>query len=479
MKKSVRVIPALLFIPFALFLLVPAPAHAGLFTDTGKRKIKEILRSSVLAGTHAGIKVIALPSGKTIIEENGTKLFVPASNVKLLTAYAALKLLGSRYAFITEFAADASGEPATVRTLYLKGYGDPSATLADLNYQALNLSGTIKRVTGDIVVDNSYFDATLFGRGWMWDEGIVPWNAPIAPYALDGNCIDIYFRPAPREGDVVRVRSVPETFYAVVVASAVTAQADDIHILRDQTPGGDRYFVTGTLGIASPEKKWRCTVSRPGLYAGTVLKELLTRYGVKVDGRVYEGTASTAAVCVGRYASRNMADILRCFLKESDNLTGECLLKSMGAAECGPPGDAAKGIAAIKKVLAESGIRGKSYELADGSGLSTYNLLSPDILVRVLQTVYGDFSLCPEFMDAMAVAGNDGTLKDRLKESPLNGYVRAKSGNMSGVSCLSGYLQTRKGTLLAVSIMMNGFTGTCQPLRGMQDEILQVLWENY
>lgn len=166
-------------------------------------------------------------------------------------------------------------------------------------------------------------------------------------------------------------------------------------------------------------------------------------------------------------------------MKESDNLTGECLLKTLGAGQNSPPGEAAKGILVIKKVLRAIDIKENTYELADGSGLSTYNLLSPDLVVKLLQVIAKDFSLFPEFFDALAIAGVDGTLKNRFKESPLTRYFRAKTGAMSGVSCISGYLQTRQGNLLAISLMMNGFTGSAQPLKTAQDEILKILWEQY
>jgi D-alanyl-D-alanine carboxypeptidase/D-alanyl-D-alanine-endopeptidase (penicillin-binding protein 4) len=234
------------------------------------------------------------------------------------------------------------------------------------------------------------------------------------------------------------------------------------------------------LRLRSPERLWKCTVSRPGLYAGTLFRELLVRYGTNVEGAVYEGQPSTAAaVLVGSYATRDLADILRFFLSESDNLTGECLLKALGASRCGPPGSAAQGITAVERTLSDIGIDDKSYALADGSGLSTYNLLSPDIVVRVLDKTRDDFSIFPEFLDALSIAGVNGTLKRRMGEGPLKGAVRGKTGNMSGVSCVCGYLKTRSGNLLAVSIMMNGFVGTSQPLRAAQDDILRALWENY
>jgi D-alanyl-D-alanine carboxypeptidase/D-alanyl-D-alanine-endopeptidase (penicillin-binding protein 4) len=462
-----------------LFLLATAaPSDAGLFGNPGARKLRRVLRSPAVAAAHVGIEAVDLASGKTVFAENAEKLFIPASSAKLLTAYAAFKVLTPGYVFRTEFATDVFVDSRTVHNLYIKGYGDPSVTLADINLQAVSLCDAVSEVRGDIVVDSTYFDGLQFGRGWMWDEGIVAWNAPIAPYAVHGNCIDVVVRPGAKPGDPVTVYTRPATAYAVVVSSAVTGTADDLRISREETPAGDRFIVAGTLAAGRPGKTWQCAVSRPGLYAGTLFKELLTRYGVRVRGNVCEAPrAGTIPVC--SYDSRSLADIVRYFLKESDNLTGECILKTIGAVHAGPPGTADKGVAAVRAVLRERSIPEKAYTLVDGSGLSTYNQLTPDILVRVLRAAGEDFAFSPEFMDALAVAGQDGTLKHRLGNTALTGYLRAKTGTMSGVSCLAGYLQTRSGRVLAVAVMMNGFTGSAQALRAVQDDIVKTLWENY
>jgi D-alanyl-D-alanine carboxypeptidase/D-alanyl-D-alanine-endopeptidase (penicillin-binding protein 4) len=100
-------------------------------------------------------------------------------------------------------------------------------------------------------------------------------------------------------------------------------------------------------------------------------------------------------------------------------------------------------------------------------------------MVTLLQSAYNDFSCLPEYLDALSIAGVDGTLKTRLQKTPLARFVRAKTGTMSGITCIAGYMQTRKGTMIAFSIMMNGFVGSSQPFRKLQDEILSTLWEKY
>jgi D-alanyl-D-alanine carboxypeptidase/D-alanyl-D-alanine-endopeptidase (penicillin-binding protein 4) len=452
---------------------------AGVFGTTAKQKIEAVLASPEIERVNTGMKVVCLKTGKTIFEQNSKKLFVPASNVKLITAYSALKTLTPGYVFKTEFATDMFADSSTVHNIYIKGYGDPSVTYADINLQALNVSASVRRVTGDVFVDSTYFDSTLYGRGWMWDDGISSWDAPVSPYSLEGNCIEVIVSTGSKPASPVNVMIYPDTKYAYVISTAVTADSDSIKIERENLDDTERFVVSGTLAAGSAEKTFKCAVSAPGIYAGKVFKELLIKYGVRVKGSVCEGATSSGAAAIDRYYSKQLSDTVRFFLKNSDNLTGECILKTMGAFKLGEPGDASKGITVEKSILSSMGIMEGSYTLADGSGLSMYNLLSPDMIVKVLGSAYKDFSSYPEFVDALPVAGVDGTLKDRLKNTPLSGFIRAKTGNMAGVSCVSGYMETKKRHMLAFSIMMNGISGPNKPCKNAQDEILKTMWECY
>ncbi len=469
----------LFYAGFILGIFAASPVHAGLFAHPGEKALEKLLRSPAAASANIGVKVVSLHSGKTLFAHQNNKLFVPASTVKLITAYGALKVLGPSYSFPVEMSTDQWKSSSTIHHLFVKGYGDPTVVTADLNYEALTLSDRVKRITGDIVIDTTYFDSLQFGKGWMWDEGIVHWNAPVSPYIINGNCIEITLSTGATLGARVRAQLQPRSAYSTVVSNAVTAEEDALEIKRDESETGDYYIITGSMSAHTAMTSYRCTVSRPGLYAGTLLKEMLQRYGVKVDGRVYEMRAGTAPVSIERFQSRSLTEILRTFLRESTNSTGESLLKAMGAFRFSAPGDAAKGITVLQKQLKDIGIAEERYRLADGSGLSTYNQLSPDVLVTVLEKAYNDLSCFPEFMEALPVAGRDGTLKGRMHDTPVEGALRAKTGTMSGVSCISGYLKTKKGSLLAVSILMNGCVGPVKPLQDVQDEMLRILWEHY
>ena len=162
--------------------------------------------------------------------------------------------------------------------------------------------------------------------------------------------------------------------------------------------------------------------------------------------------------------------------KSSNNLDVEMTLKTVGAEKYGPPGSAEKGIRAVRELLITAGIAPDSLRMEDGSGLSRYNQVSPDQTVRLLTHMYQYFEIRPEFMASLPIGGIDGTLENRMKDSPLVRRVRAKTGTLSGASALSGYISTERGEILGFSIMMQGYVGSSNPIREAQDRIVGALY---
>ena len=172
------------------------------------------------------------------------------------------------------------------------------------------------------------------------------------------------------------------------------------------------------------------------------------------------------------YRSPPVTGALARLLKDSSNLTAELLVKTMGRHATGDPGSSADGLAVMRRVLADYiGLDPADYRFADGSGLSWYNYVSPDQIVELLMTAYHDPKIGPSFLEALPVAGVDGSLRNRMKDTAAMGNLRAKTGTLTGVSCLSGYVHTRDGEPLVFSIMMNNFVGPASTARRTQDEI--------
>lgn len=434
-------------------------------------RIDDLLTTENLKYSNVGVYVMDLSNNKRLYSHNADKLFIPASNVKILTAFAALKTLSPRFSFTTTFDTDSITGYSRINNLIIKSNGDHFVNLDELNFQALSLSRLIKRIEGDIIVDNSEFDSLILGKGWMWDDR----NPAIAPLSVNNNSVSFTVTPGRHAGDLLSVRSNPSTSFIEFLVRAQTGTEDNLHIERVEREKTDRFIISGS---SAGTRFFTYPVSRPGLFAGSLLKDFSQGHGISVDGDVKEsGTSVIKLKNIISFSSPSLGVIVSRMMKESNNLSSECILKALGKKENGLPGNADSGITVIKSMLSSMGIKDKSYRIVDGSGLSTYNLLSPQIIVKVLKTIHDDFTIYPEYISALSIGGVDGTLKERLKDSQLVNRFRAKTGTMSGVSCLSGYIQTKKGKMLCFSVMINGFTGSSQPVRDAQDQMVKIMFE--
>lgn len=473
-RSSITVHPIVSAVTAVLIVLLTV---SETYSGNGSKEdpFRNILISDTLINSNVGIHIVNCSTSEDIYRYNENKLFIPASVLKIITAYAALKVLTPQYVFSTNYLAkDTVADSSAVSMLYIKGNGDPTLSTDDLNNQASSIAAKIKEIRDGIVVDNTFFDTIRLGSGWMWDDP----NTPVAPFFINNNLIDLIVSPGAVRGQTATASSLPASSFIDVSVENVT---DDnrIRILHEKLENREKYVIAGPFSSVTAVRRFRTVVHQPELFAGTVFKELLAKNGTEVGGPVRIGRVPSDAQQFASFNSPPLGDIVKTFLKESNNLTGECLLKTLGTVDSGSPGEAYKGVREVQKVLKEIGIEEKKYRMVDGSGLSTYNLLTPEQLVTVLKAAYRDFTIYPEFSSALAVAGADGTLRSRMDDSLLVRSVRAKTGTMSGISSLAGYLRTKKGTMIAFSIMVNGFVGYSTPVRAAQDSIIKLIYEKF
>ncbi|NLE01836.1 MAG: D-alanyl-D-alanine carboxypeptidase/D-alanyl-D-alanine-endopeptidase [Fibrobacter sp.] len=462
-KKFHRIVPILSIFILPINLTAKGPW----------KKIDSFLESDQLNQINTGIAIIDLSNGKLIYNHNNKKLFVPASNVKLLTAYTALKKLNPRFTFTTSFSTDSIIDSLRIHNLVIKSNGDHFMTMAEINLIVLTISKRIKAIEGDVIVDNSSFDSTSLGKGWMWDDK----NSLIAPFSFNNNRINFTISPGIHEGDPLIIIPEPLTGFVNTVVHALTGKEDNLSIKQVVNEQGDEFIFSGTSPLSLGKRTLSYPVSRPGLFASTLIKELLQNYGISVSGTARSFDIKDTMKTLATFESPSLSTVLSHMLKESNNLSSECILKSIGLVEKGAPGDADAGICAIKRELSALGIKEKDYRIVDGSGLSTYNLISPQIIVSVLKAAYDDFTIYPEFVSSLSIGGIDGTLANRFKGTMIENQIRGKTGTLSGVCSLSGYLKTRHGRFLAFSIIFNGFVGSSAPVREAQDEIVRMIFE--
>lgn len=204
------------------------------------------------------------------------------------------------------------------------------------------------------------------------------------------------------------------------------------------------------------------------LACGTLLKEMLQQEGIVVNGEVSHGLVPPDAVVIATHLSPPLMDILRLMNKPSDNTIAELIFKTLGAEVKGEPGTWQKGQQVVGEFLGEMGA---AFRVVDGSGLSRYNLVTAELLVHLLVSVYNDFELMPDYVASLPIAGVDGTLKNRMKGMRAEKLLRAKTGTLSGVSALAGYTVTADSEVLAFSILISHYAGPAASARCIQDTI--------
>ena len=320
-----------------------------------------------------------------------------------------------------------------------------------------------------LIVDNSLFDDTRLGPGWMWDEGSGWYAAQIDALSFNDNCVDISVAPG-SVGEKPQVSINPPTNYVEIRNEAITVNDAidfiDFDIERRWWEENNIIDIVGEIFYTEEEDVYYRNIENPALFAGTVFSELLTSLGTEINSIVIEGKKTDSMVPIYKYYSEPLTYSLTNFLKASDNLSGELFVKMMGHVTSDDIGNWDNGILAVKTFLNnEVKIDTTQIRIVDGSGLSRYNLTSPDQLTQLLQYMYFNHGINAEFQSALPTGGWDGTLSNRMDNIQDVRGIRAKTGTMSGVSCLSGYAFTKSGEPLVFSLMMNGYIGSSQPYR--------------
>lgn len=430
--------------------------------------IDTLLADSLFPPSMLGIKVFSLNSNETLYELNAHNLFTPASNQKLFTSAAALALLGGSFPLSTVVYADSLSS-----RLLIKGFGDPLLTRADLDSLARAAASRLPvRKRWTVGYDVSHFDGENWGAGWAWDDEPSAFQAHITPLILDCNTVEVSVGPGTKPGDTLRVR-VDETARAFGVENSGETVTDSVtiplEISRRWKERSNCVTISGQMKATDTWATTRIGIREPERYAATVFAASLRSLGVPLD-TVVQDSVRTGFAELARYChSVDSAVVL--LNKESNNLIAEVLLKVMGAEKRGLPGSAPNGISVIREFLSARGIDTSKCVIADGSGISRYNLTSPSILVDLLTVMYREKNLFPSFVASLPRAGLDGTLANRMKGTAAEGSLSAKTGTETGVTTLSGYVRTADGELLAFSIMMQNFPVTVGRYRAVQDGI--------
>jgi serine-type D-Ala-D-Ala carboxypeptidase/endopeptidase (penicillin-binding protein 4) len=456
----------------------------------GASELNEILNGPGAANVFWGVSVKSLGTGRGLFAHNEDKLFVPASNMKLLTTAVALIRLGPGFRYTTSLYTNGERENGVLKgDVYLRGSGDPTISerfqgrptaVFEEWADSLKQQG-IREIGGDLIGDDSLFDDKSLGKGWAWDDEIISFSARISAVSFNDNCFSALISPGRKIGDPARITITPETSYVKIENSIKTSgPGEQTSLDARRLFGGDTLTLSGRMELGSTPRHLRFAVGDPTLYATTVLKEVLARKGIRVlgkaarvedPGRAAPDYGSMRTLVTRRSAP--LAEIIEQTNKRSQNLYAELLFRTLGATY-GGRGTTEKSVQAMTESLAAMGIPPDSIGIYDGSGLSRLNLVTPSQIVRVLDYMsrHRYFS---HYYRSLPVAGIDGTLMKRMKNTEAENNLRAKTGTLTHVVALSGYLTERSGGLLAFSIMSNNDLRSSAQARSLQDSICEKL----
>jgi D-alanyl-D-alanine carboxypeptidase/D-alanyl-D-alanine-endopeptidase (penicillin-binding protein 4) len=452
----------------------PTPSPSAPSSRVALRQfIDSLIDVPEFRSTNWGVIVVDPGRGETLYARNADKLFMPASNMKLLTGSTALTQLGPEYRWSTTlFARGPVRDGALVGDLIVRGNGDPSISahmqkgdaLAPLRAIAdsLRVHG-IKRVRGKLIAESMFSDAPL-GYGWAWDDLDESYSARVDGLYFNEGFTEVVAYGGTRAGDAVRAVTRPATTYPTLIIQARTtdrvavgASAADTSSSRAIIIGQDSshrgILVSGTIAAGDSQVVEITFRDQRAAYLAA-LREALTASGAGVDGDSI-ATAAFRPESLFTMRSPTLREVLPFFEKPSQNQIGEILFKTLALEKTGV-GRADSASRVVSRQLIAWGASPDGFTVRDGSGLSRHDYVSPRTLVRVLDVMSKspDFRL---FYDALPIAGVDGTIRSRMKGTPAQGNVHAKTGTLDKARSLSGYVTTADGRTLLFSALCNNY----------------------
>ena len=415
--------------------------------------------------------VHSLRHGETLFSLNALRLQVPASNQKQLTAAAAAERLGWDYRYTTRIyaigAVDANG--ALNGDLVVVSDGDPTINprhperwaIFDEWGRQLAAKG-IRTITGHLIGDDNAFEEPGWSPGWAWDDLAFGYGASASALQYNENQVELLIGPGLEAGGRAIISVSPPGSGLIVdhqVTTAAAGEPNKIALLR--TPGSELLTVSGVVALGSAPITEYAAVDNPTQVYLNAMRVAFGRHGVNIERTPLDIDAKrplpdlSKATLLIEDKSPPLAEIIDVTLKWSRNIYAETMLRSM--APEGAPKSAAGGLTALAETLNDWGIFGEYFLARDGSGLSRYDYISADALTWLLTHVWMDPKHAEPYRAAMPLFGVNGNVANRLKDTPASGRVWAKTGSMSQVRSLSGYLETLEGEPLAFAFIVNGF----------------------
>lgn len=420
----------------------------------------------------------SMNSGQVLYARNINDPMTPASTMKILTAEAALIFLGGDYRFSTQLLTDAKTIKNGVLqgNLYVVLSGDPTLTYDDLTDLMSSLRDKqISAISGNVYIDNTAYDQRFYGPGWVLKDKDYCYGAPISASIINHNCLPLKITPSKVSGNPAQVSTSPKFFYPNIRNSVVTKPYRSRACgLKLSTNPGSAISLDGCMSQGNYAWGLSYVVTDVPEYNRSLFKNLLARMGVDVYGMVTFGSAGSGLGMIGIHNSDPLRELIHDMLKKSDNIIAGAIFKKLGQLYTRQQGSWETGNVAVTQILSRyANVNTTGMRILDGSGLSPDNLATAGQMMQVLDYAIHTPKITDDFISALPIGGIDGTLKHRLGN--IARKVHAKTGTISGVNSLAGYVSARNNQTLGFVILVNGSKGLGWKYKTMEDKIVTAL----
>lgn len=447
-----------------------------------QKHIQNFLENN-FAYSHVGLVVQSLPDNKILYQQNANKLFVPASSLKLFTLISSLEELTSKFKFKTSVKWD----PKTFKHNKLDGNigilftGDPSLTQQNLERLVIAIKKTgINSIEGNLILDDTLF-TDLHSDGISFDDVIWGYGASTGAIIIAENKIPITINPINTLGQSVEffIDNKDKELYPLNVNSQVIAvtkqQSENDCGLQINMDEKNQSFFSGCVQIDPTIQHLDLALSSPKKYLQDLLTLYLEKHNINLKGQIVFNKVPKEFLNLEVHESLPLLELLKKMIQESDNIYADSIGKTIGAKLYGE-GSFKTASKAITNILQKKfSINTSTLNIVDASGLSSYNVITPNHIIRLLQVTHNDKDLFENVFKVLPKPGMRGTLKNRLTASDLRTKVLAKTGTLKNSSSLAGYIKTKTGRQLAVVFIVNNLVQPKSQIKQLEDELCELL----
>jgi serine-type D-Ala-D-Ala carboxypeptidase/endopeptidase (penicillin-binding protein 4) len=459
-----------LIISAALLLLVSCSGKRIVYVLPELQNTDVRVEKLINPATSYGI-LVQNTAGDTVLDYHADKLMVPASTMKIVTAAAAWKFLGSQYRIPTYIGYDGfTNNNILFGNLVVTGTGDPTLdrrhwydpeVIFSAWADSLKAHG-ISEIRGDIIGNDDLFEETHLGSGWAWDDLSFSYSAEFGPLMADNTTVEFFINPPENKGDNFSIMDNIPFDYFTYKNNVTYADSLPEHIHARRINGENILSVYGNYSEDKKSYTKMITADNPTLFYASLLKASLEKAGIAISGNPVDiddlETKPENDIPVFTHHSPPLSLIIRQFLHDSNNQAGEALIRHLAWKETGF-GSMQNGIMILEVFFTNVDISRNEYRVADACGLSRYNLFTPAAMNKILLYMND----IPEFRQCLSQP-NTGTLTKRSKLADLD--IFAKTGSMSRIDCITGYLKTARNKDLIFTIMINNY----QPQKGNRNQ---------